>query len=186
MKHETIFAGFGGQGVLTMGMILCYAGMNEGKEVCWMPSYGPEMRGGTANCITIISDSEISSPIISKFDTVVALNQPSIDKFDPAVKPGGNLIYDSTNVISPPRRTDINIFPIPASDEANKLNNLKVMNMIMLGAFVEVTKVVEDESIVFGLQQVLPERYHKLIPLNKEAYEIGKKLSESILERLQS
>lgn len=184
MKHEAIFAGFGGQGVLTMGMILCYAGMNEGKEVCWMPSYGPEMRGGTANCITIISDSEISSPIISKFDSVIALNQPSIDKFESAVKPGGNLFYDSTNVINPPTRNDINIFPIPASDEANKLNNLKVMNMIMLGAFVEVVRIVKDDSIIFGLKQVLPERYHNLIPLNKEAYEIGKKLSESIVAKV--
>ncbi len=183
MKHEAIFAGFGGQGVLTMGMILCYAGMKEGKEVCWMPSYGPEMRGGTANCITIISDNLISSPIISTFDSVVALNQPSLDKFQSAVKPGGNLFYDSTNIINPPTRTDINIFPIPASEEANKLNNLKVMNMLMLGAFIEIVKIVEDDSVIYGLQQVLPERYYNLIQLNKEAYEIGKKISESILSK---
>jgi len=184
MKHELVFAGFGGQGVLTMGMILCYAGMREGKEVCWMPSYGPEMRGGTANCITIISDYLISSPIISKFDSVVALNQPSLDKFESAVKPGGNLFYDSTNVINPPTRTDINIFPIPASDEANKLKNLRVMNMVMLGAVIEVIKIVNDVSIIFGLEQVLPQHYHHLIPLNKEAYEVGKKLSESILSKV--
>ncbi len=184
MKHELVFAGFGGQGVLTMGMILCYAGMKEGKEVCWMPSYGPEMRGGTANCITIISDYLISSPIISKFDSVVALNQPSLDKFESAVKPGGNLFYDSTNVINPPTRTDINIFPIPASDEANKLKNLRVMNMVMLGAVIEVIKIVNDVSIIFGLEQVLPQHYHHLIPLNKEAYEVGKKLSESILSKV--
>ena len=181
MKHEAIFAGFGGQGVLTMGMILCYAGMKEGKEVCWMPSYGPEMRGGTANCITIISDELISSPIISKFDSVIALNQPSLDKFEPAVKPGGNLFYDSTNIINPPTRTDINIFPIPATEEANKLKNLRVMNMVMLGAVIEVIKILNDGSIIYGLQQVLPERYHNLIPLNQEAYEVGKKLSEKIL-----
>jgi len=181
MKHELVFAGFGGQGVLTMGMILCYAGMKEGKEVCWMPSYGPEMRGGTANCITIISDDLISSPIISKFDSVIALNQPSLDKFEPAVKPGGNLFYDSTNIINPPTRTDINIFPIPATEEANKLKNLRVMNMVMLGAVIEVIKILNDDSIIYGLQQVLPERYHNLIPLNQEAYEVGKKLSEKIL-----
>lgn len=184
MKHELVFAGFGGQGVLTMGMILCYAGMKEGKEVCWMPSYGPEMRGGTANCITIISDDLISSPIISKFDSVIALNQPSLDKFESAVKPGGNLFYDSTNVINPPTRTDINIFPIPASDEANRLKNLRVMNMVMLGALIEVIKIVDDDSIIFGLEQVLPQHYHHLIPLNKEAYEVGKKLSESILSKV--
>ena len=184
MKHELVFAGFGGQGVLTMGMILCYAGMKEGKEVCWMPSYGPEMRGGTANCITIISDDLISSPIISKFDSVIVLNQPSLDKFEPAVKPGGNLFYDSTNIINPPTRTDINIFPIPATEEANKLKNLRVMNMVMLGAVIEVIKILNDDSIIYGLQQVLPERYHNLIPLNKEAYEVGKKLSESILSKV--
>jgi len=184
MKHEAIFAGFGGQGVLTMGMILCYAGMKEGKEVCWMPSYGPEMRGGTANCITIISDDLISSPIISKFDSVIALNQPSLDKFESAVKPGGNLFYDSTNIINPPTRTNINIFPIPATEEANKLKNLRVMNMVMLGAVIEVIKILNDGSIIYGLQQVLPERYHNLIPLNKEAYEVGKKLSESILSKV--
>lgn len=184
MKHEAIFAGFGGQGVLTMGMILCFAGMKEGKEVCWMPSYGPEMRGGTANCITIISDELISSPIISRFDSVIALNQPSLDKFENAVKPGGNLFYDSTNILTPPTREDINIFPIPASEEANKLNNLKVMNILMLGAFISITKIVNDDSIVYGLQQVLPERYHKLIPLNKEAYELGKKIAENIFIKI--
>ncbi len=104
MNEEIVIAGFGGQGVLSMGMVLCYSGMIENKEVSWMPSYGPEMRGGTANCIVIISDSKISSPIISKFDTVIALNQPSVDKFENAVKPGGLLIYESTNVINPPTR----------------------------------------------------------------------------------
>jgi 2-oxoglutarate ferredoxin oxidoreductase subunit gamma len=142
------------------------------------------MRGGTANCITIISDDLISSPIISKFDSVIALNQPSLDKFESAVKPGGNLFYDSTNIINPPTRTDINIFPIPATEEANKLKNLRVMNMVMLGAVIEVIKILNDDSIIYGLQQVLPERYHNLIPLNKEAYEVGKKLSESILSKV--
>lgn len=173
MKEESIFSGFGGQGVLSMGQILCYAGMYENKEVCWMPSYGPEMRGGTANCIAIISTSQISSPIISTFDTVVALNQPSIDKFESKVKPGGNIFYDSANTINPPTRTDINIYAIPASDEAVKLQNTKVLNMIMLGAFIKARKVVEIDSIIYGLKQVLPERYHKLIPLNQAALEVG-------------
>lgn len=175
MNQEAIFSGFGGQGVLSMGMVLCYAGMKEGKEVCWMPSYGPEMRGGTANCITIVSDTLISSPIISRFDTVIALNQPSLDKFESAVKPGGNLIYDSTNIINPP-----NIFPIPASAEAVKLNNMKILNMIMLGAFLQVTNTVSTESALLGLKEVLPERYHKLIPLNKQALEVGLKCVEEL------
>lgn len=180
MKHEVIIAGFGGQGILTMGMILCYAGMKEGKEVSWMPSYGPEMRGGTANCITIVSDEKISSPIISKFDSVIVLNQPSLDKFELSVKTGGNLFYDSTNILNPPTRTDINIFPIPSSEEANKLGNMKVMNMILLGALIGVAKIVKDDSIIYGLKQVLPERYHNLIPLNQQAFAVGKKLAANI------
>ncbi len=173
MTHEAIFAGFGGQGVLSMGMILSYAGMIEDKEVCWMPSYGPEMRGGTANCTTIVSDSAISSPIISSYDSVIALNQPSMDKFESKVKPGGNLIYDSTNILNPPTREDINIYPIAGSEEADRLDNAKVLNMIVLGAFIAVTKTVEPAAILKALEEVLPERYHKLIPLNTKAFEIG-------------
>jgi len=173
MTEESIFSGFGGQGVLTMGMLLGYAGIIEDKEVTWMPSYGPEMRGGTANCITIVSDELISSPIISKFDTVVALNQPSVDKFEAKVKKGGNIIFDSTNILIPPTREDINIYPIAASDAAINLKNTKVLNMIVLGAFIEARKVVKPETIFKALEQVLPERYHKLIPLNKQAFEVG-------------
>ncbi len=176
MTQEAIFSGFGGQGVLTMGMILGYAGVIEDKEVTWMPSYGPEMRGGTANCITIVSDDKISSPIISTFDTVVALNQPSVDKFENEVKPGGNILYDSTNILKPPTRKDINIFACPVSEEAVKLKNPKVLNMLMLGSFVEVTKAVNADTIEEALKQVLPERYHKLVPLNMEAFEIGRSL----------
>jgi 2-oxoglutarate ferredoxin oxidoreductase subunit gamma len=173
MTEESIFSGFGGQGVLTMGMLLGYAGIIEDKEVSWMPSYGPEMRGGTANCITIISDTLISSPIISKFDTVVALNQPSVDKFESKVKPGGNIIFDSSNILIPPTREDINVYSIPASEMAVKMKNTKVLNMIVLGSFIAARKVVKPETIYKALEQVLPERYHKLIPLNIEAFEVG-------------
>ena len=116
MTHELLAAGFGGQGVLSLGATLAYAGMIENKEITWMPSYGPEMRGGTANCIIIVSDERISSPIVTTFDTVIALNQPSLEKFEKAVKPGGLLIYDSTSMLTPPRRTDIQVVPIPAGD----------------------------------------------------------------------
>ncbi len=173
MTEEAIFAGFGGQGVLSMGMMLAYAGMIENKEVCWMPSYGPEMRGGTANCITIISDSLISSPIISTFDTVVALNQPSVDKFESKIKAGGNIIYDSSNILQAPTRTDINIYPIKASEIALNLKNMKVMNMVVLGAFIKARGTVAPATIEKALYQVLPERHHKLIPLNKEAFLAG-------------
>ncbi len=116
--QEIIFAGFGGQGVLSMGQIIAYAGLTEGKEVSWMPSYGPEMRGGTANCIVIVSENRISSPIITRFDTAILLNQPSLDKFESAVKPGGLLIYAKSTIINPPTRNDIDDVRIPAIEEA--------------------------------------------------------------------
>lgn len=180
MTEEIIIAGFGGQGVLSMGMILCYSGIMEDKEVSWMPSYGPEMRGGTANCITIVSDKKISSPIISKFDTVIAMNQPSVDKFENAVKPGGYLIYDSTNIINPPKREDINIIGIDASSTAAGMKNTKVLNMIMLGAFIQKRPIIKFENIIEGLKQVLPERYHHLLPLNEEALRKGMELVEQV------
>lgn len=176
MTHELLFAGFGGQGVLSMGMTLAYAGMIEEKEISWMPSYGPEMRGGTANCIVIVSDTRISSPIVSTFDTVVALNQPSLDKFEQAVRAGGLIIYDSTNIITPPTRTDVAVAAIPASDEAVRLKNTKIMNMIVLGAVLERTHIVEVASVMSALKKVLPERYHHLLPLNEQAVRRGMEL----------
>ena len=181
MLEEVIFAGFGGQGVLSMGQVLSYAGMIENREVCWMPSYGPEMRGGTANCIVTVSSEEISSPIIGRFDTVVALNQPSLDKFESAVKPGGTLIYDSTNIIDPPKRTDIDIVPIPASEEAVKLKNTKFMNKVVLGAFIAKRKTVEIATVLEALKKVLPERHHHLIPLNETALLRGGELANSAM-----
>jgi 2-oxoglutarate ferredoxin oxidoreductase subunit gamma len=180
MTHEMVFAGFGGQGVLSMGMTLSYAGMIEGKEISWMPSYGPEMRGGTANCTVIIADSPISSPIITRFDVAVALNQPSLDKFESAVKPGGLLVYDSTSIINPPTRTDIQILPIAASDEAVKMKNTRIMNMIVLGALLERTKALEIESVLKALAKVLPERYHHLLPLNEQALRRGIELASEL------
>jgi 2-oxoglutarate ferredoxin oxidoreductase subunit gamma len=177
MTHELLAAGFGGQGVLSMGATLAYAGMIEMKEITWMPSYGPEMRGGTANCIVIVSDDKVSSPIVTTFDTVVALNQPSLDKFENAVKPGGLLIYDSATILKPPSRTDIHIVPIDASTEAVKLKNTKVLNMIVLGAFLERTKIVGIESIMKALRKALPERYHNLLPLNEQALRRGMELA---------
>lgn len=178
MTEEIIIAGFGGQGVLSMGMILCYSGMIENKEVSWMPSYGPEMRGGTANCIAIVSDEKISSPIISKFDTVIALNQPSVDKFENAVKPGGLLLYEANNVIHPPTREDITIIGIDAVNEAAKMKNTKIMNMIMLGGFLKKKPIIEINNILEGLKQVLPERYHHLLPLNEQALKRGMEMVE--------
>ncbi|MBN1638424.1 MAG: 2-oxoacid:acceptor oxidoreductase family protein [Ignavibacteriales bacterium] len=179
MLEEIIIAGFGGQGVLSMGQILCYSGITENKEVSWMPSYGPEMRGGTANCITIISDEKISSPIIAEFDTAIVLNQPSLDKFEHSVKPGGVLLYDSTNIIKPPTRTDIKIYKLEASNEAAKMKNTKILNMIMLGAFLKIKPIIKFDNIIAGLKKVLPERYHHLLPLNEEAVKKGMELVKS-------
>jgi len=177
MKHELLVAGFGGQGVLSLGMTLAYAGMVEGKEITWMPSYGPEMRGGTANCVVIVSDARISSPIITTFDTVIALNQPSVDKFEHAVRPGGLLIYETTNVIAPPTRTDCTVLALPAAVEAAKLRNARTLNMIVLGAFLERTHVVEMGGVMEALRKVLPERYHHLLPLNEQALRRGMELA---------
>jgi 2-oxoglutarate ferredoxin oxidoreductase subunit gamma len=180
MTHELLIAGFGGQGVLSMGMTLAYAGLLEKKEISWMPSYGPEMRGGTANCIVIVSEKPISSPILTTFDTVIALNQPSMDKFEKAVKPGGTLIFDSTNIIAPPTRTDVTILPIPASAEAVKMKNSKIMNMIVLGSFIGETHVVDIDSVMHALKEVLPERYHHLLPLNEQALRRGMELAGTV------
>ncbi|MCK4903437.1 MAG: 2-oxoacid:acceptor oxidoreductase family protein [Candidatus Marinimicrobia bacterium] len=176
MNEELIVAGFGGQGVLSMGMTLAYAGMVEDKQVAWIPSYGPEMRGGTANCTVIVSDTNVSSPIISSYDTVIVLNQPSLEKFEPKVKPGGILIYESNNILNPPTRKDIDIFAIPAAIEASKIGNKKTMNMIILGAFLAKRPLVSVKSIMEGLSKVLPERNHHLLPVNEKALKHGMEL----------
>ena len=177
MKQEIVIAGFGGQGVLSMGMTLAYAGMVEDKDVSWMPSYGPEMRGGTANCTVILNDEKISSPIINSFDTAIILNQPSMVKFESTVNPGGQIIYESNNILSPPTRNDITVLNIPANLEAVKLNNKRVMNMIILGVYLGLNPVLKTESILKALEKVLPERHHHLIPLNKKALERGMDLA---------
>ncbi|MBM4169865.1 MAG: 2-oxoacid:ferredoxin oxidoreductase subunit gamma [Ignavibacteria bacterium] len=179
-SHEIIFAGFGGQGILSMGQILGYAAMIEGKEVSWMPSYGPEMRGGTANCIVIISPGRISSPIITQFDSAVALNQPSVEKFEKRLKSNGLMMYEESTVITPPTREDLRILSIPAVSEAIAMGKKQVANMIMLGAFLSVQPLVRKESVMDALSKVLPERHHHLLPLNEQALDVGKGLVSRI------
>ncbi len=176
MTEEIIIAGFGGQGVLSMGKILAYSGVMQGQEVSWMPSYGPEMRGGTANVTVIVSDEAISSPILSSFDTAIVLNQPSLDKFEDKVKEGGLLIYDSNGITRKPKRKDINILRVDAAAEASKMASSKIFNMIVLGAFLKQKPIIKDENIELGLKKSLPERYHNLIPLNLDAVERGKQI----------
>ena len=176
MKKEIIISGFGGQGVLSMGKILAYSGLMEDKEITWMPAYGPEQRGGTANVTVIISDDRISSPILSKYDVAIVLNQPSLDKFEPKVKPGGILIYDGYGVMNPPTRKDITVYRVNAMDKAAEMKNAKVFNMIVLGGLLKVCPVVSTDGLKKALYKSLPERHHNLIPLNMQAVEEGMKI----------
>jgi 2-oxoglutarate ferredoxin oxidoreductase subunit gamma len=176
MKEEIIIAGFGGQGVLSMGKILAYAGLMDNREVTWMPAYGPEQRGGTANVTVIISDQEISSPIVDSYDTAVILNQQSLDKFESKVKPGGVLIYDPYGIHHAPTRTDIKIYAANATEAAIEMGNSKTYNMLLLGALLQVRKLMPDDAVIRGLKKTLPERHHHLIPLNEQAIAKGKTL----------
>jgi 2-oxoglutarate ferredoxin oxidoreductase subunit gamma len=169
MLQEIVISGFGGQGVLSMGKILAYSGIMEDKEVSWMPAYGPEQRGGTANVTVIIADQPISSPIVSQFDVAIVLNQPSLDKFEDKVKPGGILIYDGYGIHQPPTRKDIDVYKIDAMDESMKMSNTKVFNMIVLGGLLKVSPMVKLENVMKGLKKSLPERYHNTLPLNEQA-----------------
>lgn len=176
MKEEIVIAGFGGQGVLSMGKILAYSGLMEDKEVTWMPSYGPEQRGGTANVTVILSDNRISSPVLNTYDTAVVLNQQSLDKFASKVKPAGVLIYDNYGIHTPPTRTDIEIYKIEAMEATFELKNAKAFNMIVLGALLKVKPIVAVESVLKALKKTLPERHHHLIPMNEEALRVGMSL----------
>jgi 2-oxoglutarate ferredoxin oxidoreductase subunit gamma len=176
MTEEIIIAGFGGQGVLSMGKILAYSGIMQEQEVSWMPSYGPEMRGGTANVTVILSDNRISSPILQEFDTAIILNQQSLDKFEKSVKPGGVLIYDPNGITRHPERKDIKIYKVEAAEEAAKMQSAKTFNMIVLGAFLKIKPIVKMENVIKGLEKSLPERHHHLIPMNKQAIDRGGEL----------
>jgi 2-oxoglutarate ferredoxin oxidoreductase subunit gamma len=169
MKREIIIAGFGGQGVLSMGKILAYSGLTEGKEVTWFPSYGPEQRGGTANVTVIVSDERISSPILNAYDIAIILNQPSLDKFEKTVKPGGILIYDSYGIPQPPARQDILVYRIDAMKTSIETSNSKAFNMFVLGGMLKVDPVVTLKSVMAGLKKSLPERHHHLLPANEKA-----------------
>lgn len=178
MKEEILIAGFGGQGVLSMGKILAYSGVMQGSEVSWMPSYGPEMRGGTANVTVVLSDDRISSPIVHSYDTLIVLNQQSLDKFEKDVKPGGVLLYDPNGITHAPTRRDINIYKVAATEQAGKLGNAKVFNMIVLGAFLKIKPVVSMEFMEQGLKKSLPERAHSMIGENMNAIEVGMQIVE--------
>jgi len=173
MTQEIIIAGFGGQGILSMGKILAYSGLMEGKEVSWMPSYGPEQRGGTANVTVILSDTPVSSPILNEYDIAIILNQPSLEKFESKVKPGGILIYDGYGIHSDISRTDIDVYRIDAMDTATEMKNERAFNMLILGGLLKIVPMVKLENVLLGLKKSLPERHHKLIPMNEAAIRKG-------------
>jgi 2-oxoglutarate ferredoxin oxidoreductase subunit gamma len=178
MTEEIIIAGFGGQGVLAMGKILAYSGIIQKKEVSWMPSYGPEMRGGTANVTVIIGDEKISSPIINEFDTAIILNQQSLDKFEKSLKPGGTLLYDSNGITRHPERRDISIYKVEAAQESVKLASARVFNMVVMGAYLKIKPLLSFENVKEGLKRSLHERYHHLLEINETAIRRGMEIVE--------
>ena len=180
MKKEIIIAGFGGQGVLSMCKILAYAGLLEGKEVSWMPSYGPEQRGGTANVTVILSDERISSPVLNQYDIAIILNQPSMDKFEDKIKPGGILIYDGYGIHTLTNRTDITIYRVDAMDTATEMQNEKAFNMLILGGLLQVEPLVQIENVLLGLKKSLPERHHHLLPMNEAAIHKGMEIIQQV------
>ena len=180
MTEEILIAGFGGQGVLSMGKILAYSALMQDMEVSWMPSYGPEMRGGTANVTVIISSESISSPIIKHFDTAIILNQQSMDKFENVVKPGGVLIYDNNGITRHPERKDLTIYRVDAAEEAAIMKSPKTFNMIVLGGFLKVKPIIKLENVIKGLKKSLPERYHNMIPMYEKALESGMEIIKKV------
>jgi 2-oxoglutarate ferredoxin oxidoreductase subunit gamma len=182
MTEEIIIAGFGGQGVLSMGKILAYSGIMQDQEVSWFPSYGPEMRGGTANVTVILSDKRISSPVLRVYDTAILLNQQSVDKFENSVKPGGLLLYDGNGITKHPSRSDIEIWRVDAAEEAARMGFTKVFNMVVLGAYLKIKPVVKLENVMEGLKKSLPARYHFLLADNEKAilrgYEIVSQVNQ--------
>ena len=173
MEKTFIFAGFGGQGMLLIGKFMAMACMLDGKHVSWLPSYGPEMRGGTANVTVILSDRKISSPIAHEFDTAIILNQQSMEKFEPMVKPGGVLIYDTNGITRHPVRKDIEVYAIDATAECAKMGQAKLFNTMILGGYLKVRPVVAMENVMVGLKKSLPERAWKMLPANEEAIRHG-------------
>lgn len=173
MTNEIIIAGFGGQGVLTMGQLLAYAGMTEGKNVSWMPSYGPEMRGGTANCNVIISEDEVGSPIVTEADAVLVMNRPSLDKYEAALKPGGMLFINTSLIDKKATRSDILVYDVPANDIAQQAGNARVANIAMLGAYIAASGVVTKKSVIAAIEYMLGKSKAHLIPVNETAIDQG-------------
>lgn len=173
MMDKILLAGFGGQGVMFIGKVLAYSGMLGGREVCWIPSYGPEMRGGTANCSVLISDEEIHSPVINQADAGIVLNQPSYDKFLARIKPGGTLVVNSSIIDTTQTRDDIKIVAVPATELANEIGNASMANMVCLGALLPVLSLIDLDSVKKAMDEVIGKKKPELYELNVAAIRKG-------------
>lgn len=173
MYQDVMIAGFGGQGVLLAGKLLAHAGMLEGRHVTWFPSYGAEIRGGTANCTVIISDEEIGSPVIHHPSAMLIFNEASYKKFEQRIKAGGQLFLNTSLVHEPAARIDITRIDIKANDIAENLGDIRIANMVMIGALLQKTSIVPMDAVLTALKQVLPQRRHSLLPLNERALQCG-------------
>ncbi|NLA91391.1 MAG: 2-oxoacid:ferredoxin oxidoreductase subunit gamma [Synergistaceae bacterium] len=180
--YKTLLAaGFGGQGVMVLGQLVAYTGIEEGRYVTWIPSYGPEMRGGTANCGVVLSDGEIGSPVVDDADILVVLNQPSLSKFLDRIKPGGILVYNSDMVEYDGSRSDITPVGLPASTIASELGSDRITNIVILGAVVEAGKIVDEETCIKTIKDKLGTRKPEFLPMNLQAFEKGKAEARNLL-----
>jgi len=173
MTEQILSAGFGGQGVLLLGQLLAYSGMLEGQEVSWMPAYGPEMRGGSANCSVVISDAPVGSPKVEDATAVIAMNRPAMEKFESSIVPGGILLMNSSLIDVEPKRTDVKVVKVPVNDIAAELGNARVGNMVMLGAFSAAAGMFSVDTLIEALRHKLGPAKEKFIPLNRKAIEAG-------------
>lgn len=178
-QTEVVIAGFGGQGVMTVGQLLAYTAMEEGKQVVWIPSYGPEMRGGTANCTVVVSDKRIGSPIINNPLSACVFNRPSLDKFGDMIRPGGLLLINSSLIDIKSGRDDITEFMVPANETAIRLGNPKVANMVMLAAYIHATNIVSFKTLDKMLHEKLGHK-KDLMTINMRAIEEGKKFTKKV------
>lgn len=176
MEKQFLIAGFGGQGVLLIGQLVAKTAMAEGREVSWMPSYGPEMRGGEANCAVVVSDEAIGSPLVSEPEVLVAMNGPSLRKFMPRMQAGGLLLYNASLIENPKLREDIHVIPVPCNTIADSLNTPRVANMVMLGALQAATKIFLTESLVAVMTDWLGQKKAQLLDVNKQALGMGRAL----------
>lgn len=175
INEKVIIAGFGGQGVMLMGQILSYSATAKDINTLWFPSYGPETRGGTANCSITISEKYVNSPVISTPDSVIIMNKPSLAKFQPKLKAGGNLFVNTSLVVNQEYRSDVDVYEVPANDLALEIGNLKVANMVMLGAYLAITKIFTEDDVINVMNKKFTGEKAKLIDINRKALETGRK-----------